>query len=379
MTVMTNPLDTSGFADALQAVVARFCDRLDTEEALGLSIEGKAALAHLLTADAGIPASRFERAERLLAEMLAEAAVPRGAAERLEARLAALNPAGADTLELTVAAAGTADLLSGFQESITKLTDAAAGLRETATDLTAVSDENSRQAEVVSTASEQTSRNVQTVATAAEELSITTREIAKNLQEASRLTAGSVEMSRAANATIGALGQSSLDIGKVIKVITSIAQQTNLLALNATIEAARAGEAGRGFAVVASEVKDLAKETAKATEEIAGKIEAIQRDTHLAVEAIGKIDEAITQINEIALAISSAVEEQSVTTQEISRNVVEAAGGTSEVSSNIARVAATSARSSESAAHVLQEAQALTTISQDLRRLLDAFVAAQAG
>ena len=141
------------------------------------------------------------------------------------------------------------------------------------------------------------------------------------------------------NATVAKLGESSAEIGNVIKVITSIAQQTNLLALNATIEAARAGEAGKGFAVVANEVKELAKQTAKATEDISRKIEAIQNDTKGAVEAIAQIGKIINQINDIQNTIASAVEEQTATTGEISRNVAEAAKGSNEIAQNITGVA----------------------------------------
>ena len=135
------------------------------------------------------------------------------------------------------------------------------------------------------------------------------------------------------------MGVSSAEIGKVVKVINSIAEQTNLLALNATIEAARAGEAGKGFAVVANEVKELAKETARATEEIATKIGGIQQDTQSTIKAIGEIGEIINKVNDISNTIASAVEEQTATTNEMSRNVAEAARGSNEIAENIASVA----------------------------------------
>src|SRR5215813_7290100 len=194
--------------------------------------------------------------------------------------------------------------------------------------MSANAEETSSQANVVSAAGEQVNRNLQTVATGSEEMSVSIKEIAKNATEAAKVATEAVKAAQATNATVSKLGESSVEIGQVIKVITSIAQQTNLLALNATIEAARAGEAGKGFAVVANEVKELAKETAKATEEIGQKIDAIQADTKGAVQAIGEISTIINQINDISNNIASAVEEQTVTTNEIARNVGEAAKGT---------------------------------------------------
>lgn len=172
-----------------------------------------------------------------------------------------------------------------------------------------------------------------------------------------------------ANATIGKLGDSSLEIGKVIKVITSIAEQTNLLALNATIEAARAGEAGKGFAVVANEVKELAKETAKATEDISRKIEAIQGDTQGAVNSIRQIGEVIAQINDISNTIASAVEEQTATANEMSRNVAEAAKGTSEIAQNITSVAMASQNTSQGAANCQQAAAEMSRMATELQQL----------
>jgi methyl-accepting chemotaxis protein len=178
------------------------------------------------------------------------------------------------------------------------------------------------QANVVSAASEQVSTNVASVASGTEQMQASIREISKNTHESARVSKDAVSVAHSTNETVRKLGESSLEIGNVIKVITSIAQQTNLLALNATIEAARAGESGKGFAVVANEVKELAKQTANATEEIGLKIEAIQADTKGAVQAIAKIGTIINQINDFSGTIASAVEEQAATTNQISRSVV---------------------------------------------------------
>ncbi len=241
---------------------------------------------------------------------------------------------------------GLLEFLNTMRQSVGSIAGNATALGAAAEELSSVSkqmssnaDETSTQANVVSAASEQVNRNVQTVATGAEEMSASIREIAKNASEAARVATGAVKVAQTTNTLVGKLGDSSADIGKVVKVITSIAQQTNLLALNATIEAARAGEAGKGFAVVANEVKELAKETAKATEDISQKIDAIQSDTRGAVKAIGEIGEIIGQINDLQGAIASAVEEQTATTNEITRNVSDAARGSSEIAQNIVTVA----------------------------------------
>ncbi len=222
----------------------------------------------------------------------------------------------------------------------------ASSLASSSEELTAVSqqmagnaEETATQANVVSAASEQVSRNVASVATAAEEMQASIREISKNANDSARVAKNAVGVAQLTNETMKKLGESSLEIGNVIKVITSIAQQTNLLALNATIEAARAGEAGKGFAVVANEVKELAKQTAKATEEISQKIEGMQGVTKGAVTAIEEIGAIIDQINDISNSIASAVEEQTVTTNEIGRSVTEAAQGVNDIARNIGGVA----------------------------------------
>jgi methyl-accepting chemotaxis protein len=175
------------------------------------------------------------------------------------------------------------------------------------------------------------------------------------------------------NSQVTRLGDSSAEIGNVIKVITSIAEQTNLLALNATIEAARAGEAGKGFAVVAGEVKELAQETAKATEDIARRVEAIQQDTTGAVSAIGQISEIIANINEYQLTIASAVEEQTATTSEMASSVTEAATGSGEIAANITGVAESASASSQTLGEMGSSIQELAQMATELRNRVSAF------
>jgi len=226
------------------------------------------------------------------------------------------------------------------------------------------------QAQVVSAAGEQVSANVATVATAVEEMNASVREIATNAQEASRVAGSAVGIADATNATVAKLGDSSAEIGKVIEVITSIAEQTNLLALNATIEAARAGEAGKGFAVVAGEVKELAKETSRATEEISGRIAAIQADTGGAVAAIAEIGAIIGRIADIQTTIAAAVEEQTATTDEIARSVNEAARGSAEIAENITSVAQGARATADGAATTRAAAGSLAQVAAQLQALV---------
>jgi methyl-accepting chemotaxis protein len=263
--------------------------------------------------------------------------------------------------------------LSVISHNAQTLAASAEELSATSQQMASSSDETSGQAGSVSSAAEQVSKNVQTVAAAGEEMTASIKEIAKNAHEATKVTMTAVEVVRSANATINKLGESSSEIGKVVKVITSIAEQTNLLALNATIEAARAGEAGKGFAVVANEVKELAKETAKATEDIALKVDAIQGDSAAAVKAIDEIRGIINQVNDIATTIAGAVEEQTATTNEIGRSVSEASRGASEIARNISGVAHAAQSTASGASATLTAAASLAKLASELQAVVGRF------
>jgi methyl-accepting chemotaxis protein len=272
------------------------------------------------------------------------------------------------------AAASLRATMDEVAKNAQSLAAASEELTVVAQQMSANSEETAAQAGVVTGASDQVSKNVQTVAASAEEMSISVREIAKNASEAARVATSAVVVAEDTNKTVTKLGESSVEIGKVIKVITSIAQQTNLLALNATIEAARAGEAGKGFAVVANEVKELAKQTAAATEDISQKIEAIQNDTKAAVTAISQIGKIIGQINEFQTTIAGAVEEQAATTNEIARSAGEAARNSNEISGNISGVSVAAKDTTEGANNTLSAAQELAKLATSLRTLVSSAV-----
>jgi len=232
--------------------------------------------------------------------------------------------------------------------------------------------ETTHQATLASGAAEQVSTNAQALAKAVDEFNTSIRENSGNTSNAATVAGHAVEAANRTNATVTKLGESSAEIGNVIKVINSIAEQTNLLALNATIEAARAGEAGKGFAVVANEAKELAKQTSEATEDIIRKIAMIQDDTAQAVQAIGQVAGIIRQINETQNAIASAVEEQSAMTGEISRNIAEVAAGSGEIARNITLVANAADSTSRGTDETLQAAADIEQMAEELLLLVGA-------
>ena len=275
----------------------------------------------------------------------------------------ALNTASAQLARAMADIAGNAETLASASEELSSVSGQMSGS----------ANESATQAGVVSSAAEQVSRNVQTVATGTEEMSASIREIAQNATNAAGVAAEAVRVADSANATVAKLGESSSEVGNVIKVINSIAEQTNLLALNATIEAARAGEAGKGFAVVANEVKELAQETARATEDISRRIETIQSDTGAAVAAISQISGIIAQISDTQTTIASAVEEQTATTNEMSRNVSEAALGSTDIADNITGVARSASDTTVAAESTSQAAGELARMAAKMQQLVGQF------
>jgi methyl-accepting chemotaxis protein len=300
-------------------------------------------------------------------------AIANGDLTRDDLKIHSQDELGDLTMAINKMSGSLKKMILAITQNAIQVASASEELNSTSQQITANSQETSAQSDVVSKSAQAVSQNLQTVATGAEEMAASIKEIAKNATEAAKVATAAVKVAETTTATVSKLGESSNEIGQVIKVITSIAQQTNLLALNATIEAARAGEAGKGFAVVANEVKELAKETAKATEDISRKIEAIQTDTKAAVEAIASISGVINQINDISSTIATAVEEQNATTNEMSRNVSEAAQGSGEITSNIAGVAEAAQSTTHGATETQKASQQLVETAAELRRLVEQF------
>ncbi len=275
---------------------------------------------------------------------------------------------------------GLAEFINKLRVGITKIAENTEQLDNSSQHMSSISQqlasnahETSKQSSIVSDASGQVSSSVETVSAGAQEMSASIREISKAASDAAQVSQRAVDIVESTNKIVQKLGDSSGEIGQVIKVINSIAEQTNLLALNATIEAARAGEAGKGFAVVANEVKDLAKETSKATEDIAQRIESIQQDTDQAVSAIDEITEVIKRIDDISGTIASAVEEQTATTSEIERNIHEASNRTVEINENISGVAQAAEDTSVGASQTSDASGALSQMVSDLKDIVSAY------
>jgi methyl-accepting chemotaxis protein len=284
------------------------------------------------------------------------------------------------TDELGTMAQGLDRTLDKLRDSMTTIAKDSDALATASTELAAVSgeiaaavDNTDRQSASAATEADEISRNVQSVAAGSEEMGLSIREISRNAAEAAQVASIAVGEAARATETIRKLGESSAEIGNVIKLITSIAEQTNLLALNATIEAARAGDAGKGFAVVASEVKDLAQETARATEDIGSRVNAIQQDTSGAVEVINRISEVIAQINDFQTTIASAVEEQTATTGEMSRSIGEVAAGSSRIASNITDVSSASQATVSGVNQTREASEEVSRTAEELRTLVGAF------
>lgn len=264
---------------------------------------------------------------------------------------------------------------STVKEIVETVSSAANELQATAQSMAGTADAASVRTTAVAAASEEASSNVQTVAAATEELSASVSEIGRQVDESSKIARGAVQEAERTNAQMHELSEAAQRIGDVVKLINDIASQTNLLALNATIEAARAGEAGKGFAVVASEVKNLATQTARATEEISSKIAEMQTVTNGSVEAIGAIGRTIASLNDIAANISMAVGEQLAATGEIANNVQQAAAGTQEVTTNIVEVTQAASETGAAASQVLSAAGELARQSGSLQSNVADFIA----
>ncbi|QDM15444.1 HAMP domain-containing protein [Tardiphaga sp. vice352] len=270
----------------------------------------------------------------------------------------------------------TANFEAMIGEIVDTVSSASTELEASAGTLTATAERSQQLTTAVAAASEEASTNVQSVASATVEMASSVNEISRQVQESATIASRAVEQARKTNDRVGELAKAAARIGDVVELINTIAGQTNLLALNATIEAARAGEAGRGFAVVASEVKALAEQTAKATGEIGMQITDIQAATQESVGAIREIGDTIGRMSEISSTIASAVEEQGAATQEISRNVQQAAHGTMQVSVNITDVQRGASETGSASSQVLSAAQSLSSDSNRLKMEVGKFLSA---
>ncbi|WP_246606858.1 HAMP domain-containing methyl-accepting chemotaxis protein [Paractinoplanes toevensis] len=314
---------------------------------------------------------------RLILRQLASVADSLGAVAQgdlaVAAQVQSRDELGAMAMAVNTARDGLRDVVGHLSSSSRALGESTAQLTGSTERIGLSAREAATQADAVAAAAGAVSANVHTVSAGSHEMGASIREIAESANEAARVASEAVGVAENTNATVSKLGVSSVEIGNVVKAITSIAEQTNLLALNATIEAARAGESGKGFAVVASEVKDLAQETARATEDISKRVEAIQADTESAVVAIGEISTIIARINDYQLTIASAVEEQTATTGEMSRSVADAAQGSTDIAGTISGVANATQATTTALAETTSAVHELAGISGELQQVIGRF------
>ncbi|MEU4626794.1 methyl-accepting chemotaxis protein [Actinoplanes sp. NPDC023801] len=280
---------------------------------------------------------------------------------------------GVMAAELDTAVDSIRTTMQRMAENADTLAGAATELSATSQEIAGAAHETDQQTSAASTEAEEISRNVQTVAAGSEEMGVSIREISENTNRAAQIAGEAVSEAALATQRIEQLGASSVEIGNVVNLITSIAEQTNLLALNATIEAARAGEMGKGFAVVASEVKDLAQETARATEDITSRVAAIQQETGGLVDVISRVSEVIAKINDYQTTIASAVEEQTATTAEMSRSISEVAAGSGRIAISISEVARASSISVEGTSQTNVASAEVARTAEELRTLVGSF------
>ncbi len=367
----------------LEPVAERISDRL---ELLGTS----AARSMDRAAETGTTLTLVISAIAILSLLLAAHAVRRSIIVPLDESVRVMDAVAGGDLDARVAVGRNDELgqlgaavnraleslgsaLSRIAENAVAVGNASEELASVSNELQSSAKETSEQTALASAASVETNTSVRLVAASAQQVGSGIRDVAHNTNEAAAVASTAVRVAGEANATIRQLGESSEQIDNVIRVINSIAEQTNILALNAEIEAARAGEAGKGFAVVANEVKELAKETARATEDIARRVSAIRNDSRAAVTAISEISTIIEQISTTQSAIAASVQQQSAATAEITRNMGEAARGTDEIAATIATVARATENNSAAARETQRAASELAMMATELQRTVSQF------